>query len=214
MEDVVSRFSELIRRLREREDLSQEKLGRVFGNVWQKSIRDWESGATPSTRNLKKVADYLDKSLDELMAYNSGESDQSVDEFLDRVSASHKKSHFTLILEWLPFLKPSEIAEIARRCFDLIYNNFRPNTPPSPSIAEMAKQANFDGFEIPSDRVEAISNGDRPTDHELVQLSLILTKPRGDSWTTHELMEIRDRDFPAFTNQPSKPEKEPNGNGV
>lgn len=190
------RFGELIKRLRSREHLSQEILGRRLGNISQKTIFDWEHGSTPRARYLKRVADYLGKSVDDLMAYNSGETDQSIDDFLDGASANPREERFALIMDWLPKLQMTEVSEIARKCFDLIFNGFSFAAQKSLPISGMVKLQDTSNSDIPDDRIQAIKDDDRPSDLELVQLSLVLSKPDGRRWTTHELMEIRDRDFP------------------
>lgn len=58
------------------------------------------------------------------------------------------------------------------------------------------------GLSLPSDslvsewEVQAIASGIRPSDEQLVYLATILIKPGSGYWSTHELMAIRDRDFP------------------
>lgn len=75
---------------------------------------------------------------------------------------------------------------------------------PEPSISELVQ-----GLSLPSDslvsawELQAISAGIRPSDEQLVYLATILVKPGGEYWSTHELMAIRDRDFPL--NDPKKP---------
>lgn len=198
---LVARFADLVKYLREREDLSQEKFGAKIGRVTQKSIRDWENGTQPTTRSLKKVANYIGKPLEELQRFLDDDSDVPVEEFLAGISGSPRSLRLQQILEWLPLLQAGEVAIVARQCFELIYRQFSREPEPPPSISEMAKAHTGEVSEISAERLKEISEGDRPTDHELVQLSIVLVKSGGGSWTTHELMEIRDRDFPAQQNQ-------------
>lgn len=193
---LVARFADLVRYLREREDLSQEKFGAKIGRVTQKSIRDWENGTQPTTRSLKKVANYIGKPLEELQRFLDDDSDVPVEEFLAGISGSPRSLRLQQILEWLPLLQAGEVAIVARQCFELIYRQFSREPEPPLSIAGLVRGVK----EVPGvsvERLREISEGDRPTDYELVQLSIVLVKPGGGSWTTHELMEIRDRDFPA-----------------
>lgn len=211
----MSRFSDLLKHLREREKLSQEKFGQKVG-VRQKSIWDWEHGKEPKIDSLGKIANYIGKTLEELLDYISEESSLTLEDFLANVSSPPRSSKFLQILELLPQLQAGELVEIARRCFDLLNSWFYRSSDleSAPSIAEMVnKLGDFSQYDqIPRDRLEAISAGNRPTDHDLVQLSLILQKQGGGFWTTHELIEIRDRSFPNSTCQTE--EKLPNGNGV
>lgn len=94
-------FSEKLRQLRERENLSQEKLAEKLG-VSRQVITKWENGTgTPKIENLKGIADCFHVSLDEL---------------LGRTNASDKDlaSQYRMAIEELRFHSEAAISLLDR----------------------------------------------------------------------------------------------------
>lgn len=207
---VAEKFIALIKTLRERYELSQEDLGAALGAT-QKSIWDWENGTKPRMSSLRKIAKFLGRDVETLQVFLSEASSQSVDDFLAGLPGRSRPSAFNQVITNLPALSRAELVEVGRRVFELLFS-----TLALPSLPKMAGWSEpFEDDALPSisrlvlclgdynkvmklsrHRLEQLSAGDRPSDHDLVQLALILKKADGTPWTTQELMLIRDRDFP------------------
>lgn len=67
-------FSQILKKLREQNGVSQQKLADTFG-VTQQAVAKWESGkAEPDTETLKKLAKFFSVSLDELLGLDTPET--------------------------------------------------------------------------------------------------------------------------------------------
>lgn len=191
-----------------KQKLSQQNLADLIEVAGRKTIHDWEKGATPSIENQEKIAAYLGKSLTELRVYLSGEL--TLEAFMRDVADVPRSQQFKQILEWLPSLKAGEIMEVAQRCFELLQRHFYPTeaketTKANPMIAELLQSLDLEKTEeqarLSRDRLQAIMDGDRPSNCELVLLAKVLPRPNGGAWTTQELMELRDQTFPQNNKQ-------------
>lgn len=71
-------FSQRIKKIRANQGLTQEQFGKLLG-VSKTTIYEWERGLHyPDNKNLKKLADFMDLTPDEL-AYNSFDYEVWVD---------------------------------------------------------------------------------------------------------------------------------------
>ncbi|NEN95058.1 MAG: hypothetical protein F6K50_05800 [Moorea sp. SIO3I7] len=69
----------------------------------------------------------------------------------------------------------------------------------TPTIADLIHGWNLEELsrlsEVSVENLQAIMEGNRPTDDDLIGLGVVLCKNNGEPWTTDELVEIRDRCF-------------------
>ncbi len=211
-ENVAKLIAHFLKKDGESKPLTQRELGKRIGNVAQKTIWSWKHGeANLDSSSREKLANFLGKTEGELASYLR--SEVTLEEFLDGVEIP-KTRHAQQILGWLPTLRPTELFEIVQEGFRLLSVHFGVATPaflesrlaPTPvpenvSIADLIR-AHLDhaqlceDAEISLERLQALIDGARPCDHELVLLAVELNKPDGESWTTCELKAIRDRGFP------------------
>lgn len=74
------------------------------------------------------------------------------------------------------------------------------------TIADLIRGWNLDELaqlsEVPVENLQAILEGQRPTNDDLIGLGIVLCKDDGQPWTTDELVEIRDRCFECLPNSP------------
>lgn len=56
--------------------------------------------------------------------------------------------------------------------------------------------------EVSVEHLQAILEGQRPTNDDLIGLGIVLCKDNGEPWTTEELVEIRDRSFCGLPHSP------------
>lgn len=64
------------------------------------------------------------------------------------------------------------------------------------TIADLIRDWDLDELarlsEVPVENLQAILEGERPTNDDLIGLGIVLCKENGEPWTTEELVEIRD----------------------
>jgi hypothetical protein len=67
------------------------------------------------------------------------------------------------------------------------------------TIADLIRDWNLEKLaqlsEVPVENLQAILEGQRPSNDDLIGLGVVLCKENGEPWTTDELVEIRDRSF-------------------
>lgn len=215
-ESVRANVAKLISHFRQkrgdRKPLSQRELAKRIGISSQKTIWSWEHGKTDlDSSSREKLAIFLGKTESDLASYLRSEI--TLEEFLEGVKIPRNRQ-MQQILQWLPALKPAELFEVVQEGFRLLSAHFglappaflEQNPVPIPALENVAIadliRAHPDhaqlcaDAEISPERLQALIEGARPCDHELVLLAVELNKPDGESWTTCELKAIRDRQFP------------------
>ncbi|HEY9614002.1 hypothetical protein [Allocoleopsis sp.] len=67
------------------------------------------------------------------------------------------------------------------------------------TIADLIRDWNLEELarlsELPVENLQAILEGQRPSNDDLIGLGIVLCKDNGEPWTTDELVEIRDYSF-------------------
>lgn len=203
------RQKKLIRYLKRGKTL--RKLANDVG-VSHGSIDRWERGGSGISGDGQiKIAAYLNVPLSQLRQYLNGEL--SLDELLEasQIAALPSDGQLSLgtVIQWFKTLPLTDIMQLlhalAARVMELTH-------PKEVTIASLFEDWELQELHealdeaISVERLAEIEAGDRPSDGELIDLAMVLVKNNGEPWTTHELMEIRDR-----TTHRTHEEKQANG---
>jgi transcriptional regulator with XRE-family HTH domain len=211
-ENVRENVARLIAHFRQgdgdRKPLSQRGLAKRIGVSSQKTIWSWEHGKTDlDSSSREKLANFLGKTESDLASYLRSEI--TLEEFLDGIKIPRNRQ-MQQILQWLPALKPAELFEVLQEGFRLLSAHFGLAPPaflePKPVLIPVPENVSISDLirahpdhaqlcvdaEISPERLQELIDGARPCNHELVLLSVELTKPDGKNWKHGELRKIRD----------------------
>lgn len=188
----TSRLSELISRLKGRKGL------RPFSRdikVDPGTLSGWLSGdvETPRGSNRQALLTYIGCADDDLSRYLDGEL--ILEDLLKNLPQTDQPLTLNKVLSWLPNLSLNELARLAEAATelirkrtdchsvaDLIENEIKKRHW---SLEQLAQEV-----DIPLDTLIELRNGGKPTEEQLLDLTLVLTKQDGSRWTFDELKAI------------------------
>ncbi len=188
----TSRLAALISRLKGRKGV------RPFSrdiNVDPGTLSGWLSGdvETPRGRNREALVAYIGCSDDDLSRYLGGEA--ALDDLLRNLPQTEKPLTLNRVLSWLPTLSLNELARLAEAATELIRRRTDCH-----SIADLIEtelrnrrwtlEQLAAEVDISLEALIGLRNGNKPTEEQLLDLTLVLTKSDGSRWTFDELKAI------------------------
>lgn len=188
----TSRLSDLISRLKGRKGL------RPFSRdikVDPGTLSGWLSGDVEAPRggNREVLLAYLGCTDEDLSRYLSNEVE--LDDLLQNLPQTDQPLTLNKVLSWLPSLSLNELARLAEAATELIRRRTDCHSIADLIEAELKNrrwtiERLAEEVDISLEALVGLRNGDKPTEEQLLDLTLALTKPDGTRWTFDELKAI------------------------